>query len=86
MTFSLLVESLVEGCMTVVVDVLVGSVFLYISYGGPDNADDLPPAQTLRSVVISTRCSVASRDPSSRVWNANNLEISSTDYCEIAAS
>jgi hypothetical protein len=66
-------ESLVVGCMTMVGGVQVCLGFLNISRWTEVHSADIPLAQTLRRVVISTRCSVASREPSSKVWNANSL-------------
>ena len=61
--------------MTMAASVLVCLVCLNISrWRLKVRSADIPLAQTLRSVVISTRCSVASRDPSSKVWNANSLK------------
>jgi hypothetical protein len=63
--------------MTMVAGVQACLGFLIISRWSQVHLADIPLAQTFRRVVISTRCSVASRDPSSKVWNANSLPISS---------
>jgi hypothetical protein len=55
--------------------IMVGDVQVYLGFliinclirATGKHQVNIPPAQTLRRVVISTRCSVASRDPSSRV-------------------
>jgi hypothetical protein len=60
--------------MTMVAGVQVCLGSLNISRSPQMRSADIPLAQTLRRVVISTRCSVASRDPSSKVWNANSLK------------
>lgn len=59
-----------------VASVQVCWVFLMINRRPDRHGTAVPPAQTLRRVVISTRCSVASREPSSSVWKANSLYVS----------
>lgn len=62
--------------MLMVASVQACWVFLMINLSSDRHGTAVPPAQTLRRVVISTRCSVASRDPSSSVWKANSLFVS----------